>query len=259
MGSKIEKEFKERSGNEEVRLNKLLSEAGACSRREADRLIEAGRVTINGRPGVMGEKIPRNSKVCVDGKPIKRVKEMVLLAVNKPKGIVCTAEPKEKDNIIRFLNYPERIYPVGRLDKDSEGLILMTNNGDIVNKMMRSGNCHEKEYVVTVNRPVTGEFLRRMAGGVPILNTVTRKCTVEKTGSRQFRITLTQGLNRQIRRMCEYLGYEVEQLKRVRIMNIRLGDLRTGRYREVTGPEQDELYRLIRYSSNETIGKRNRK
>lgn len=249
--SKIEKEFAGRAGGEPVRLNKLLGEAGVCSRREADRLIEAGRVSVDGREAVMGERVRRDSVLCIDGRPVKRVQKMILLAVNKPQGIVCTAEPREKNNIVKFLNYPERIYPVGRLDKDSEGLLLMTNNGAIVNKMMRAANFHEKEYVVRVDRPLSREFLDKMAAGVPILDTVTRPCRVERTGKYDFRIILTQGLNRQIRRMCEYLGYEVKYLKRVRIMNIHLGTLPTGSWREVTKKEQDELYELIRFSVND--------
>ena len=178
---------------------------------------------------------------------------MILLVVNKPRGIVCTAEKREKNNIIEFLHYPKRIYPVGRLDKDSEGLLLMTNNGEIVNKIMRSGNRHEKEYVVTVNREVTEEFVRAMAGGIPILDTVTRKCEVQKLDKYRFRIVLTQGLNRQIRRMCEYLGYRVAALTRVRIMNIRLGNLKPGAYRKVTPQEWRTLQELIRDSSNTTV------
>ena len=176
-----------------------------------------------------------------------------LLAVNKPTGIVCTEEKREKKNIIRFLNYPTRITYIGRLDKDSEGLLLMTNNGDIINKMMRAGNCHEKEYKVTVNKEVTKEFVRKMSEGVPILDTVTRPCKVEKIGKYKFRIILTQGLNRQIRRMCEYLGYQVTRLERIRVMNIELGDLKSGEYREVTKKELDELYELLKDSSNNTV------
>ena len=176
---------------------------------------------------------------------------MIVLAVNKPRGIVCTEEKREPDNIIRYLNYPTRITYAGRLDKDSEGLLLMTNNGDIINKMMRAGNYHEKEYLVTVNKPMTDTFLEKMAGGVPILDTVTRPCQIKKEGKRTFRIILTQGLNRQIRRMCEALGYEVKELRRVRIMNIELGNLKPGEYRKVTDQELNELYELIRDSKSE--------
>lgn len=194
-------------------------------------------------------------RVCLNGKPVKKEEEMILLAFHKPVGIVCTAEKREKNNVVDYIHYPKRIYPVGRLDKDSEGLLLMTNNGDIVNKMMRAGNMHEKEYVVTVNKPVTEAFLRGLAGGVPLveLGTTTRKCKVERVGKREFRIVLTQGLNRQIRRMCEYFGYRVEKLVRVRIMNIELGNLKSGTYREVTSEEYQTLQRMIAHSSNDTV------
>ena len=237
----------------EVRLNKYLSEAGICSRREADKLIESGRVTVDGKVATTGMKVTGVNLVCVGKKPGKPIQEMVLLAVNKPVGIVCTEEKKEKHNIIDFLKYPTRITYIGRLDKDSEGLLLMTNNGDIINKMMRAGNAHEKEYKVTVNRPVTDEFLRKMSEGVPILDTVTRTCKVEQIGKFKFRIILTQGLNRQIRRMCEYFGYKVTRLERVRVMNITLGDLKPGQYRKVTEEEMQELMELIKDSSNETV------
>ena len=197
--------------NNGVRINKFLSEAGVCSRREADRRIEHGEITINGKIAEMGDKVFANDEVLVNGRPIKKEEEMILLVMNKPKGIVCTAEKREKDNVIDFLKYPKRVYPIGRLDKDSEGLLLLTNNGDLVNKIMRAGNMHEKEYIVTVNKPVTDSFIRGMAGGVPLveLETTTRKCKVEQIGKRKFRIILTQGLNRQIRRMCEYFDYRV--------------------------------------------------
>lgn len=236
----------------EVRINKFLSEAGVCSRREADRQVGAGNVTIDGRVAKMGDKVEAGQEVCFCGKPVKKEEEMILIALNKPAGIVCTAEKREKNNVIDFLHYPKRIYPIGRLDKDSEGLLLLTNNGAIVNKMMRAGNLHEKEYVVTVNRPVTDAFLHGMANGVPLveLQTTTRKCKVERTGKKQFRIILTQGLNRQIRRMCEYFGYRVQKLVRVRIMNIELGDLESGTYRNVTAEEFKQLNRLIAHSSN---------
>ncbi len=238
-----------------VRINKFLSEAGVCSRREADRKLQNGEITINDRVAVTGEKVFPEDIVYVNGRPIQREEEMILLVLNKPKGIVCTAEKREKNNVIDFMKYPKRIYPIGRLDKDSEGLLLMTNNGEIVNKIMRAGNMHEKEYIVTVNKPVTDSFVRGLAGGVPLveLNTTTRKCEVEKIANRKLRIVLTQGLNRQIRRMCEYFGYRVERLERVRIMNIRLGDLKPGEYREVTKEEYDKLMKLIRSSSNAPI------
>ena len=236
-----------------VRLNKFLSEAGVCSRREADRLIENGKVTVDGKRAEMGMRVSPSQRGCVGKKEVRQKNEMVLLAVNKPVGIVCTEEKKEKNNIIRFLNYPTRVTYIGRLDKDSEGLLLMTNNGDIINKMMRAGNQHEKEYKVTVNKPVTKEFIEKMAEGVPILDTVTRKCKVEMLGKYKFRIILTQGLNRQIRRMCEYLGYKVTRLERIRVMNITLGELKPGEYRKVTEAEIQKLYELIKDSSNETV------
>ncbi|MEE1314928.1 MAG: 23S rRNA pseudouridine(2604) synthase RluF [Faecalimonas sp.] len=237
----------------ETRLNKYLSEAGVCSRREADKLIVSGRVTVDGKVATTGMKVTEENLVCVGKKPVKPKNEMVLLAVNKPVGIVCTEEKREKHNIIDFLKYPTRITYIGRLDKDSEGLLLMTNNGDIINKMMRAGNAHEKEYKVTVNKPITEEFLQKMAAGVPILDTVTRRCRVEQIGKYKFRIILTQGLNRQIRRMCEALGYKVERLERVRVMNILLGDLKPGEYRKVTEEETKELFELIKDSSNESV------
>lgn len=238
---------------EEMRLNKYLSAAGVCSRREADRLIEAGEVTVDGERAVTGKKVKPGQDVRVKGRPTHIEEEFILLAVNKPKGIVCTAEKREKNNIIDYLNYPKRIYPVGRLDKDSDGLLLMTNHGDIVNKIMRSGNRHEKEYLVTVNKPVTEEFLKAMAGGVPILGTMTRECEIAKVGKNRFRVVLTQGLNRQIRRMCEYFDYRVVALTRVRIMNIRLGNLKPGSYRRVTEQEWRTLKEQIRDSSNTTV------
>ena len=265
MNSQIERQFQERSMRESFRLNKYLSESGVCSRREADRLIEAGRVMVDGEVAVMGMKISAGQEVMVDGKVITPEEEMIVLAVNKPRGIVCTEEKREPDNIIRYLNYPTRITYAGRLDKDSEGLLLMTNNGDIINKMMRAGNYHEKEYLVTVNRPMTDTFLEKMAGGVPILDTVTRPCQIKKEGKRTFRIILTQGLNRQIRRMCEALGYQVITLKRVRIMGVRLGDLKPGQYRKLTEQELEELSSMLEYSTNQPVkvrrstGRRERK
>ena len=250
LNSQIERQFQERSKREALRLNKFLSEAGVCSRREADRLIEAGRVTVDGKKAETGMKITPGQEVRVDQKLVKPEEEMIVLAVNKPRGIVCTEEKREPDNIIRFLKYPTRITYAGRLDKDSEGLLLMTNNGDIINKMMRAGNYHEKEYLVTVDKPVTEEFLQHMARGVPILDTVTRPCQVKKEGKKTFRIVLTQGLNRQIRRMCEALGYKVVTLKRVRIMQIRLGDLKPGQYRPLTEQELASLDRMLEHSSN---------
>ncbi|MCB7302699.1 23S rRNA pseudouridine(2604) synthase RluF [Bariatricus massiliensis] len=252
MANKIEKEFKNRENKGPVRLNKYLSEAGICSRREADKLIEKGLVSVDGRRAETGMKVLPGQVVKVGSKPVAREEEMVVLAVNKPRGIVCTEERRERDSIVRFLNYPRRITYVGRLDKDSEGLLLMTNNGDIINKMMRAGNRHEKEYKVTVDKPVTADFLAKMSSGVAILDTVTRPCRTEQIGKYKFRIVLTQGLNRQIRRMCEALGYEVKELLRTRIMNIELGGLKPGQYRKLTDEELNELYEQIKDSSNET-------
>lgn len=237
---------------EDIRINKFLSEAGVCSRRGADRLIEEGRVCIDGRKAALGDHVLLGQKITVDGRVISREEEKILLAFHKPKGIVCTAEKREKNNIIDYLNYPKRIYPVGRLDKDSEGLILLTNDGELGNAILKARNWHEKEYIVTVNRPVTEDFLRGMAGGVPILDTMTRKCLVEKLDKRKFRIVLTQGLNRQIRRMCEYFGYRVVRLIRVRIMNITLGDLPVGSYRELTEKEWKELLAALQKDCGRT-------
>lgn len=236
-----------------VRLNKYLSEAGVCSRREADRLIESGRVTVDGQRAQTGMKITPGQVVKVGNRVVSKQDEMIVLAVNKPAGIVCTEEKRERKSIIRFLNYPVRITYVGRLDKESRGLLLMTNNGDIINKMMRAGNLHEKEYRVTVDKEITPEFLKQMAEGVPILDTVTRPCRIRKIGKYTFEIILTQGLNRQIRRMCEALGYQVRDLNRIRIMNIELGNLKEGEYRKLTDEELNTLYEQIRNSSNETV------
>lgn len=251
MGNRMKQEFIQKK--EPVRLNKFLSEAGVCSRREADRLIESGKVTVDGRRADMGMKVSPGQTVKVGNRVVSRSDDMVVLAVNKPKGIVCTEERRERNSIIRFLDYPVRITYIGRLDKDSRGLLLMTNNGDIINKMMRAGNRHEKEYKVTVDKEITPDFLKRMASGVAILDTVTRPCTVKQIGKYTFTIILTQGLNRQIRRMCEALGYQVKDLLRTRIMNIELGRLKEGTYRKLTDQELDKLYELIRDSSNETV------
>lgn len=226
------------------RLNKYLSDAGVCSRRQADRYVEEGRIFIDGEKAQLGQKVMPGQNVLLDGKPVRVNRKRILLAMNKPRGIVCTTQKKEKDNIVDFMNYPERIYPVGRLDKDSQGLILMTNDGELMNEILKARNGHEKEYEVKVDKPVTKQFLRRMAQGVPILDTVTRPCKVRQTGPCTFRIILTQGLNRQIRRMCETLGYRVKELTRLRIMNITLSALPEGQYREVTETEMSELERL---------------
>ena len=249
MSNEIREAFLNRQ--EPVRLNKYLSEAGVCSRREADRLIESGKVTVDGQRAQTGMKIRPGQEVRVGKKVVSRQDEMVVLAVNKPRGIVCTEEKRERNSIVRFLDYPVRVTYAGRLDKDSRGLLLMTNNGDIINQMMRAANRHEKEYKVTVDREITEEFVKQMSEGVSILDTVTRPCKVEKMGKYTFSIVLTQGLNRQIRRMCEALGYEVRDLVRVRIVNIRLGSLKEGQYRKLTDAELDELYEEIKDSPAE--------
>lgn len=250
------KQFSEGQGG--TRINKFLSEAGVCSRREADRQIEAGNVTIDGRTAVAGDRVLSGQRIVFCGEMVSREEEMILLAFHKPRGIVCTAQKREKNNVVDYIHYPKRIYPVGRLDKDSEGLLLLTNNGDIVNKMMRAGNRHEKEYLVTVNKPVSDAFIRGLAGGVPLveLGVTTRKCRVERVGRKQFRIVLTQGLNRQIRRMCEYFGYRVQRLVRVRVMNIELGNLQAGTYRNITEEEYIQLQNMIADSSNEPVRSR---
>lgn len=244
---------------EEIRLNKFLSEAGVCSRREADRMIEEGRITVDGRKAETGMRVRPDQEIKVGKKIISMEREEeVLLAVYKPVGVVCTTDRREKRNIVDYVGYPIRIYPIGRLDKDSEGLILMTNIGSLVNKMMRAANYHEKEYLVTVHKPVTDAFLERMAKGVRIrkeekgevlLDAMTRPCQVEKLGKCSFRIILTQGLNRQIRRMCEALGYQVTHLKRVRVLNIELKGMRPGTWRKVTDKELKELFELLRGSA----------
>ncbi len=234
---------------DEVRLNKYISETGFCSRREADKLIEQGRVKIDGVKATTGMKVSNGQSVSIDGKPLKVENELVYIALNKPVGITCTTESKIKGNIVDFINHEKRIFPIGRLDKDSQGLIFMTNDGDIVNKILRAGNNHEKEYIVTVNKPITAEFIKGMSNGVPILGTVTKKCLVKKESKNSFRIILTQGLNRQIRRMCEYFGYEVKKLERIRIMNVSLGNLKMGSWRYLTKKELAEINRLTENSS----------
>jgi 23S rRNA pseudouridine2604 synthase len=227
------------------RINKYISETGFCSRREADKLIEQNRITINGKVPEMGTKVAASDEVRVDGKLVSIGKtENVYLAFHKPVGIECTTNQSVKGNIVDYVNYPTRIFPIGRLDKDSEGLILMTDDGDIVNKILRSRNNHGKEYIVTVNRPITERFIKRMSAGVPILDTVTKECEVEQISKYVFRIILTQGLNRQIRRMCEFLAYEVTALKRIRVINISL-DVPVGKYRKLTEAELTELNRII--------------
>lgn len=234
-----------------IRINKYLSEIGFCSRRRADTLIEQERIKINGDIALMGQKVQLTDEIKIDNKLVKpiKTKKNIYLAFNKPIGLVCTTDTRrEKDNIIDFINYPSRIFPIGRLDKPSEGLIFLTNDGDIVNKILRANNQHEKEYIVEVNKPVTKDFIKSMANGVPILETITRKCFVKQTGKKTFKIILTQGLNRQIRRMCEYFDYKVRSLKRVRIMNIKL-DIPVGEYREFTAKELNTLNQLVANSS----------
>ena len=219
-----------------ISLNKYISNTGMCSRREADALIDAGQVKINGKVAKKGNRVSEGDSVSVKGKPLKNNPKLVYIALNKPPGITSTTDLKDKDNIISYLNYPERIFPIGRLDKASTGLILLTNDGDIVNKILRAENNHEKEYIVTVDKPLTKNFVQKMSNGIPILGTVTKKCQVDLLSKNKFRITLTQGLNRQIRRMCEHLGYKVKTLKRIRIMNIEL-DMDQGYWRDLTKKE----------------------
>ena len=232
----------------QTRINKFISESGFCSRREADKLIEQGRVKINGVSPEIGTRVNVGDVVEIDGKPIKQNEKFIYIAFNKPTGITCTTDLKDKDNIIDFINYPKRIFPIGRLDKPSEGLIFLTDDGDIVNKILRAGNKHEKEYIVKVNKPITPEFIFKMANGVPILETITQKCFVEQIAKYKFRIILTQGLNRQIRRMCEVLDYKVEGLKRIRIMNIQLDGIANGKWRYLTAEEIYTINNLVSYS-----------
>ena len=226
---------------EPIRLNKFIADCGVCSRRQADALIEEGRVTVDGEKGLMGQKVTSMQKVCVDGKDIQDDGKTVILIFNKPVGLVCTTAADEKDSVVKYINYHRRIYPVGRLDKDSEGLLIMTNRGDLVNGIMRSRYDHEKEYIVTTYQALNDKFLEALAAGVPILDTVTKPCKVERIGKYRFKITITQGLNRQIRRMCQHYGYEVKELKRIRIMDIHLGDLPVGEWSMATKAERKML------------------
>lgn len=239
--------------DESMRLNKYISESGICSRREADRFIEQGHVFINGKRAGIGDQVFVGDLVKVNGQIIepREADSLVFIVLNKPVGIVSTTEAGEKDNIVDFVNHSSRIFPIGRLDKDSQGLIFLTNHGDLVNKILRAGNDHEKEYLVTVDKPVTDEFIRGMGAGVPILGAVTKKCKVKKEAPFVFRITLVQGLNRQIRRMCEHFGFEVTKLERIRIMNVSLKGLPVGEWRDLTDDELIELFRLIEDSSSE--------
>jgi 23S rRNA pseudouridine2604 synthase len=253
-----EKPIIEKDIQEGIRVNKYLSDCGICSRRQADRYVEEGRIQVNGQVAVMGTKIFGGDEVRFDKKVISKENEMILLAMNKPRGITCTAQKEDPDNIVDFLNYPKRVYPIGRLDKDSEGLILLTNDGSIVNKILKASNYHEKEYVVTVNKPITLKFLEGMREGVPILDTVTRRCEVTQVNKFTFNIILTQGLNRQIRRMCEYFGFRVVTLQRVRVMNIKLGKLKVGTWRKITEQEIQELYKLVAQGKKTPAPKRSK-
>src|ERR1035437_3196568 len=231
------------------RLNKFISETGTCSRREADKLIEQGRVTVNGKVPELGTKVSDVDEITIDGKPLNSKEKSIYIAFNKPVGITSTTDLKDKDNIIDYIHHPKRIFPIGRLDKPSEGLIFLTNDGDIVNKILRAGNNHEKEYVVTVDKPITGDFVQRMENGVSILDTVAKKCFVEQEGKNKFRIISAQGLNRQIRRMCEALDYNVTKLKRTRIMNITLEKLNVGEWRYLSTEEINTINKLVESSS----------
>ena len=232
------------------RLNKAISDSGFCSRRKADTLIEQGRVTVNGKVAGLGDRVMPEDEILVDNNPLISTQKMVYIALNKPVGITCTTDTRVKGNVVDFIGHKERIFHIGRLDKPSEGLLLMTNDGDIVNKILRAGNRHEKEYIVKVDRRITDDFIKRMANGVPILDTMTKKCKVEKISRYVFKITLIQGLNRQIRRMCEYLGYDVVTLKRTRIMNIELGNLPIGQWRNLTTEELNALNNALKQSDN---------
>lgn len=233
-----------------IRLNKFISDTGFCSRRAADTLIDQGRVTVNGEKSTLGDRVMPDDIVKVDGKPLTEKGNLVYILLNKPVGITCTTDTRFDDNVVDFVKHPERIFPIGRLDKPSEGVLLLTNDGDIVNKILRAGNKHEKEYIVTVDRPVTDEFIKMMGRGVPILDTVTKKCDVERISRFVFRIILVQGLNRQIRRMCEYFNFEVVALQRTRIMNIALGTLEIGKWRDLTDKELNDLKSEVSDSDN---------
>ncbi len=239
----------ERTNENSVSLNKYISSTGICSRREADEWIAAGRVTINGKATQLGNRVFEGDVVQIDGAPLQAKPKTLYLAFNKPVGIVCTTDLKEPKNIIQFINHPERLFPIGRLDKPSEGLIFLTNDGDIVNKILRAGNNHEKEYIVSVKQKITTNFIQKMSQGIPILETVTKKCKVEKLSDFTFKIILTQGLNRQIRRMCSHLNYEVTRLQRTRIMNVNLGTLKIGQWRELTEKEMQQINKMVAQSS----------
>ncbi len=238
------------NNGEGIRINKFLSESGICSRREADKHIADGKVKIDGKQAVIGSKVMPGNKVTFNGRPVKNKEKRVLIALNKPVGIVSTTDRRDPNNIVDFVNHPKRIFPIGRLDKDSEGLILLTNDGDIVNLILRERYGHEKEYIVTVNKEITKEFVTKMSEGVPVLGTVTKPCKIIMINKNTFRIILTQGLNRQIRRMCDYLGYKVTKLVRVRIINIDLGRLKTGTWRNISDKELAKLKEIINYEED---------
>jgi 23S rRNA pseudouridine2604 synthase len=235
---------------ESTSLNKYISETGICSRREADKFIEGGRVTLNGVIAVKGNRVAEGDVVLLNGKPLRSNPKRIYIAFHKPRGLTCTTDLRDKSNVVSYINHTQRIFPIGRLDKDSEGLIFLTNDGDIVNKILRSRNGHEKEYIVVVDKPLAPDFVRRMSNGIPILGTTTKQCAVEKKGQTTFRIILTQGLNRQIRRMCEYMGYEVKKLKRIRIMSMKMDDLAVGKWRYFTETEMKEIEELLEESTN---------
>jgi 23S rRNA pseudouridine2604 synthase len=239
---------------EHISINKYISSSGFCSRREADKLIEQARVTVNDELAISTTRVADGDIVAIDGEPIKKQKKTIYIALNKPVGVTSTTDPKDRTNIIYFLNYPKRIFPIGRLDKESSGLIFLTNDGDIVNKILRAGNQHEKEYIVTVDKAITPEFIYKMANGVPVLDTMTQKCFVRQEGNKKFRIILTQGLNRQIRRMCEHLGYEVQSLIRTRIMNVSLDNLQPGKWRYLTPEETTQLNKMVATSTKTEEG-----
>ncbi|UMB60541.1 23S rRNA pseudouridine(2604) synthase RluF [Lutibacter sp. A80] len=232
-----------------INLNKYISSTGICSRREAEKLIIDGKVTINGKPTQLGNRVFNGDIVKINGQPLKSKPKTLYIAYNKPVGIVCTTDSKERNNIVRAINHTERLFPIGRLDKPSQGLIFLTNDGDIVNKILRAGNNHQKEYIVTVNSPITSDFIQKMSNGIPILGTVTKKCAVEQLSKNSFKIILTQGLNRQIRRMCEYLDYKVTKLVRTRIMNVTLANLAEGSWRELTSEEMQQINKMVATSS----------
>ena len=237
-----------------IRLNKAISDTGFCSRRGADKIIEEGRVVLNGKVGVLGDRVTQDDEIVIDGKTLQRVTKLIYLAFNKPTGITCTTDREIEGNIIDFINHPERIFPIGRLDKPSEGLIFLTNDGDIVNKILRAGNNHEKEYAVMVHKPITEDFLYQMSNGIPILDTITQKCFVEQESEFVFKIILKQGLNRQIRRMCDYLGYKVYRLKRLRIMNVHLDGIAPGKWRNLSEQEVFDIQKLVANSTKTEEG-----